>query len=130
MNAIMPNVIMHLQADQSLSRTFIAIHCDVGGRKVVSSVTMQDGDAVVIFNFRADRVVELSKALEYKDFDKFDRKRWPNVSHLAGRPPSSPLCDALPQQFSVHMYPAFALMLRAAPILSLHVCAPLSCIRE
>ena len=48
---------------------------------------MQDGDAVVIFNFRADRVIELSKALEYKDFDKFDRKRWPDVSHLASLPP-------------------------------------------
>ena len=35
---------------------------------------------MVIFNFRADRVVELSKALEYRDFDKFDRKRWPDVS--------------------------------------------------
>lgn len=38
-----------------------------------------DGDAVVIFNFRADRVVELSKALEYDDFDAFDRKRRPDV---------------------------------------------------
>ena len=47
---------------------------------------VQDGDAVVIFNFRADRVVELSKALEYKDFNKFDRKRWPNVSDTI-RPP-------------------------------------------
>ena len=28
---------------------------------------------MVIFNFRADRVVELSKALEYKDFDKFEQ---------------------------------------------------------
>lgn len=35
---------------------------------------------MVIFNFRADRVVEMSKALEYKDFDNFDRKRWPDVS--------------------------------------------------
>lgn len=34
---------------------------------------MQDGDAVVIFNFRSDRVVELSKALEYHDFTAFDR---------------------------------------------------------
>ncbi|CAK0772647.1 Phosphoglucomutase-1 [Coccomyxa viridis] len=40
---------------------------------------VQDGDAVVIFNFRADRVVELSKALEYKNFDKFDRKQWPDI---------------------------------------------------
>ncbi|PSC70092.1 2,3-bisphosphoglycerate-independent phosphoglycerate mutase [Micractinium conductrix] len=41
--------------------------------------TVQDGDAVVIFNFRADRVIELSKALEYAKFDKFDRKRWPQT---------------------------------------------------
>ncbi|PRW33685.1 2,3-bisphosphoglycerate-independent phosphoglycerate mutase isoform B [Chlorella sorokiniana] len=39
---------------------------------------VQDGDAVVTFNFRADRMVELSQALEYKDFTKFDRKRWPD----------------------------------------------------
>jgi 2,3-bisphosphoglycerate-independent phosphoglycerate mutase len=32
-----------------------------------------DGDAVVTFNFRADRMVMLAKALEYADFDKFDR---------------------------------------------------------
>ena len=44
---------------------------------------MQDGDAVVIFNFRADRVLELSRAFEYEKFDKFDRKRHPK----AGNPP-------------------------------------------
>lgn len=38
-----------------------------------------DGDAVVIFNFRADRVIELSKALEYEQFDAFDRVRFPKV---------------------------------------------------
>ncbi|XP_020240979.1 2,3-bisphosphoglycerate-independent phosphoglycerate mutase-like [Asparagus officinalis] len=32
-----------------------------------------DGDAVVTFNFRADRMTMLAKALEYEDFDKFDR---------------------------------------------------------
>ena len=40
---------------------------------------VQDGDAVIIFNFRADRVVEISKALEYEKFDKFERKRFPKV---------------------------------------------------
>lgn len=40
---------------------------------------VEDGDAVVIFNFRADRVVELSKALDLEKFDKFDRKRYPKV---------------------------------------------------
>jgi bisphosphoglycerate-independent phosphoglycerate mutase (AlkP superfamily) len=34
---------------------------------------VEDGDAVVIFNFRADRVVQLAKALEYDDFSAFDR---------------------------------------------------------
>ena len=40
---------------------------------------VQDGDAVIIFNFRADRVVEISKALEYEKFDKFERRRFPKV---------------------------------------------------
>lgn len=41
--------------------------------------TVEDGDSVVIFNFRADRVIELSKALEYKDFTAFDRVRMPQI---------------------------------------------------
>eukprot|EP00884_Botryococcus_braunii_P010243 jgi/Botrbrau1/1921/Bobra.0005s0026.1 len=44
---------------------------------------IEDSDSVVIFNFRADRVVEISKAFEYKDFKAFDRKRWPKV-YFAG----------------------------------------------
>ncbi|KAH7654152.1 Phosphoglycerate mutase 2,3-bisphosphoglycerate-independent protein [Dioscorea alata] len=42
-----------------------------------------DGDAVVTFNFRADRMVMIAKALEYEDFDKFDRVRVPKI-HYAG----------------------------------------------
>lgn len=41
--------------------------------------TVEDGDAVVLFNFRADRMVEISKAFEYADFDIFDRERYPKV---------------------------------------------------
>jgi 2,3-bisphosphoglycerate-independent phosphoglycerate mutase len=41
--------------------------------------TVEDGDAVVLFNFRADRMVEISKAFEYPDFDIFDRERYPKV---------------------------------------------------
>ncbi|OMO87968.1 Phosphoglycerate mutase, 2,3-bisphosphoglycerate-independent [Corchorus capsularis] len=40
-----------------------------------------DGDAVVTFNFRADRMVMLAKALEYPDFDKFDRVRFPKIRY-------------------------------------------------
>ncbi|KAI5326159.1 hypothetical protein L3X38_035233 [Prunus dulcis] len=40
-----------------------------------------DGDAVVTFNFRADRMVMIAKALEYADFDKFDRVRFPKIRY-------------------------------------------------
>ncbi|XP_065854086.1 2,3-bisphosphoglycerate-independent phosphoglycerate mutase [Euphorbia lathyris] len=40
-----------------------------------------DGDAVVTFNFRADRMTMLAKALEYEDFDKFDRVRFPKIRY-------------------------------------------------
>ncbi|MBR7117454.1 MAG: 2,3-bisphosphoglycerate-independent phosphoglycerate mutase [Clostridia bacterium] len=42
--------------------------------------TVNDGDSVVFFNFRGDRSIEISKAFESgADFDKFDRKRVPDV---------------------------------------------------
>jgi 2,3-bisphosphoglycerate-independent phosphoglycerate mutase len=41
--------------------------------------TIQDGDAVIFFNFRGDRAVELSAAFEQDDFDRFDRQRRPAV---------------------------------------------------
>ena len=41
--------------------------------------TIEDGDAVVVFNFRGDRVIEISKAFEYEKFDKFDRVRVPKI---------------------------------------------------
>ncbi|PJA97252.1 MAG: 2,3-bisphosphoglycerate-independent phosphoglycerate mutase [Ignavibacteriales bacterium CG_4_9_14_3_um_filter_34_10] len=41
--------------------------------------TIEDGDAVIFFNFRGDRAIEISKAFEQTDFDKFDRKRFPKV---------------------------------------------------
>ena len=40
-----------------------------------------DGDAVVTLNFRADRMVMLAKALEYENFDKFDRVRFPKIRY-------------------------------------------------
>lgn len=41
--------------------------------------TIEDGDAVALINFRADRMVELSKAFEYEDFKSFDRVRFPKT---------------------------------------------------
>lgn len=42
--------------------------------------TINDGDAVLFFNFRGDRAIEICQAFEMgDDFDRFDRKRVPDV---------------------------------------------------
>ena len=45
--------------------------------------TMVDGDAVVLFNFRGDRAIEISQAYESADFGHFDRGNHPDV-YFAG----------------------------------------------
>jgi len=40
---------------------------------------MVDGDAVIMFNFRGDRAIEISRAYEEPDFDVFDRGRHPEL---------------------------------------------------
>jgi len=41
--------------------------------------TIEDGDAVVFFNFRGDRAIEISRAFEEENFKEFDRTRAPKV---------------------------------------------------
>ena len=43
--------------------------------------TINDGDSVVFFNFRGDRSIEITRAFEDADFDKFDRLRVPKVTY-------------------------------------------------
>jgi 2,3-bisphosphoglycerate-independent phosphoglycerate mutase len=46
--------------------------------------TIEDGDSVILFNFRGDRAIEISQAFEGDEtFNKFNRERVPNV-HFAG----------------------------------------------
>jgi 2,3-bisphosphoglycerate-independent phosphoglycerate mutase len=40
---------------------------------------IDDGDAVVMFNFRGDRAIEISRAFDDDDFGKFNRVRRPDV---------------------------------------------------
>ena len=40
---------------------------------------IKDGDSVIFFNFRGDRSIEISKAFDDAQFDKFDRVRYPKV---------------------------------------------------
>lgn len=43
--------------------------------------TIEDGDAVVFYNFRGDRAIEITRAFEEAVFDKFDRVRFPQVTY-------------------------------------------------
>ena len=44
--------------------------------------TIEDHDSVIFFNFRGDRALEISRCFDEKDeFDKFDRKRVPDVMY-------------------------------------------------
>ncbi|HEU5056859.1 MAG TPA: 2,3-bisphosphoglycerate-independent phosphoglycerate mutase [Kofleriaceae bacterium] len=58
--------------DQNLPAFVIAR----GGAPVAE---VRDGDAVVNFNFRGDRAIEISRAFEEDDFPPFDRGRRPDV---------------------------------------------------
>ncbi len=42
---------------------------------------IEDGDSVILFNFRGDRAIEISMAFDNKDFDKFDCGNAPDVKY-------------------------------------------------
>jgi 2,3-bisphosphoglycerate-independent phosphoglycerate mutase len=48
-----------------------------GGGKPIAPIA--DGDAVIMFNFRGDRAIEISRAFDEPDFKAFDRVRVPDV---------------------------------------------------
>ena len=52
--------------------------CDEHGQPLA---TINDGDSVLLFNFRGDRAIEISQAFEQKDFEYFDRQRTPKVTY-------------------------------------------------
>ncbi len=61
------------QGDQYLDAFVVVDDAD----QPVGKIT--DGDAVVMFNFRGDRAIEISQAFEQDNFDGFDRGDNPNV---------------------------------------------------
>ncbi len=44
--------------------------------------TIEDGDSIIFFNFRADRAREISHALVDMDFKDFDRIKWPATHYV------------------------------------------------
>lgn len=65
------------QANPKLSDQYLAPFVVVDEQGAVGK--MMDGDGVVLFNFRGDRAIEISQALEDADFSKFDRGDYPQV---------------------------------------------------
>lgn len=45
------------------------------------AAAMQDGDAVIFYNFRADRAREITRALTDADFDGFAREKFPRLHY-------------------------------------------------
>ncbi|KAI5056844.1 hypothetical protein GOP47_0028662 [Adiantum capillus-veneris] len=85
--------LMQLKADNSKFNDqycppFVIV--DKNGKFVGPTV---DGDAIVTFNFRANRMIMLAKALEYANFHNFDRVRVPKIHYTMKR--GSMLCFQL-----------------------------------
>lgn len=57
------------------SRAIKAQASDTSNRKVAPIGKVQDGDAFIYYDFRADRAVEIAQAFTELDFDKFDRSK-------------------------------------------------------
>ena len=64
--------------DQYLE-AFVVVDGSQGGRPGLPVGAMADGDAVILYNFRGDRSIEISRAYEEPDFAVFDRGRHPEV---------------------------------------------------
>ncbi|MGR3984798.1 MAG: 2,3-bisphosphoglycerate-independent phosphoglycerate mutase [Gammaproteobacteria bacterium] len=65
-------------ADADVNDQYLApfVVADAGGKP---RGAVRDGDAVVLFNFRGDRAVEISRALEEDAFDAFERGAMPEL---------------------------------------------------
>lgn len=47
----------------------------IGGEEGVSESRIHDNDSIIFFNYRPDRAREITKAINFADFDGFDRKK-------------------------------------------------------
>ena len=56
----------------------------VKATRVGEAVTVEDGDAVIFMNFRADRARELSRVFVEADFNEFPRARLPKLAAYIG----------------------------------------------
>lgn len=71
------SAIMGFRQDPKLIDQYLPPFVIVENEKPVG--TIEDGDGVVLFNFRGDRAIEICRAFNEEDFKVFDRVRMPKV---------------------------------------------------
>ena len=69
-------------ADEAIQASYAANVTDefVLPTVIAPAATINDGDAIIFFNFRSDRAREITRALTFKDFDGFSRQRVPQLA--------------------------------------------------
>ncbi len=109
--AVDPAQAIKVSYDQEITDEFVlpTVLTD-DGRPVA---TVEDGDGVFFWNFRADRARELTWAFNLADFDGFDRPRRPDIAYLCLTPydakldvpvlfrPEAPV-NTLPEMLATH----------------------------
>ena len=60
--------------DEGVTDEFV-LPIAVGSKEEVDASRIKDNDAIIFFNYRPDRAREITKAINFKDFDGFDRKK-------------------------------------------------------
>lgn len=50
------------------------------GENSIPNGPLEDGDSFIFFNFRGDRAIQISRALTEKNFNKFHRERFPQIT--------------------------------------------------
>lgn len=69
--------VAHFRKDQSLTDQYLPPFVIRDGEEPVGKIV--DGDAVVLFNFRGDRAIEVSRAFTEEGLSTFKRERFPKV---------------------------------------------------
>lgn len=73
------------EAIETLRAETGAIDQDIPGFVIASGGApvgkVEDGDSLILFNFRGDRAIEISRAFDEKDLPQFDRGRVPKVEY-------------------------------------------------
>ena len=71
-----PQQTLRTSYEQEITDEFV-LPMIIGGSTGKPEGSIQEGDAVMFFNFRADRARQLTRALTQKDFDSFPRRNLP-----------------------------------------------------